>query len=95
MLRHPSQPGTRVKLCLLSINCNHRHYALGVYVLAAMVRQHLPEVRLRVRNHSVRATPRHLLFDALAEPADVYGLSVHHGAMALARATSGACSPTR
>lgn len=78
-----------MKLCLLSINCNHRHYSLGVYVLAAMVRQHLPEVAVRVRNHSVRATPRHLLFDALAEPADVYGLSVHHGhgpqAVALAR----------
>lgn len=79
----------RVKLCLLSINCNHRHFALGVYVLAAMVRQHLPEVKVRVRNHSVRATPRHLLFDTLAEPADVYGISVHHGhgakAVALAR----------
>jgi radical SAM superfamily enzyme YgiQ (UPF0313 family) len=69
----------RVKLTLLSINCNHRHYSLGVYVLAAMVRQHLPEVAVRVRNHTVRATPRHLLFDTLAEPADVYGLSVHHG----------------
>lgn len=79
----------RVKLCLLSINCNHRHYALGVYVLAAMVRQHLPEVGVRVRNHSVRSTARHLLFDTLAEPADVYGISVHHGhgarAVALAR----------
>ncbi|CAD5366166.1 B12-binding domain-containing protein [Rubrivivax sp. A210] len=68
-----------MKLCLLSINCNHRHYSLGVYVLAAMVRQHLPEVGVRVHNHSVRTTPRQLLFDVMAEPADVYGLSVHHG----------------
>lgn len=35
------------------------------------------------------ATPRQLLFDALAQPADIYGISVHHGhgarAVALAR----------
>jgi radical SAM superfamily enzyme YgiQ (UPF0313 family) len=68
-----------MKLCLVSINCNHRHYALGVYVLAAMVRQHLPAVAVRVLNQSVRVTQRHLLFETLSEPTDVYGLSVHHG----------------
>lgn len=68
-----------MKLCLVSINCNHRHYALGVYVLAAMVREHQPDVSVRVLNRSVRATRRYLLFETLSEPADVYGLSVHHG----------------
>ena len=68
-----------MKLCLLSINCNERHYSLGVYTLAAMLRRHRPDWAVRVLNHTVRATARHILFDVMAEPAEVYGLSVHHG----------------
>jgi radical SAM superfamily enzyme YgiQ (UPF0313 family) len=68
-----------MRLCLLSINCNERHYSLGVYTLAAMLFRHHPDVTVRVLNHSVRTTPRHILFDVMSEPADVYGLSVHHG----------------
>ncbi|GAP36223.1 radical SAM protein [Piscinibacter sakaiensis] len=66
-------------LCLLSINCNDRHYGLGVYLLAAMVRRHRPEWPLRVLNLPVQTTPRQLLFELMAEPARVYGFSVHHG----------------
>ncbi len=78
-----------MRLSLLSINCNERHYSLGVYVLATMLRHHRTDWRVRVLNHWVRATPRHILFELMGEPADVYGLSVHHGhgpmALGLAR----------
>ncbi len=78
-----------MRLSLLSINCNERQYSLGVYMLATMLRHHRPDWPVRVLNHSVRATPRHILFELMGEPADVYGLSVHHGhgpmALGLAR----------
>ena len=68
-----------MKVTLISINCNDRHYSLGSYTLAAMALRNVPGVEVRVCNYTVLQTDRHILFDVLAEPADVYGLSVHHG----------------
>ena len=44
-----------------------------------MVRRHRPGVAVRVLNHPVNTTARHLLFDLMREPALIYGFSVHHG----------------
>ncbi len=68
-----------MKVTLVSINCNDRHYSLGTYTLAATARRHVPEVNVRVVNHAVSKTNRHILLDILSEPSDVYGFSVHHG----------------
>lgn len=68
-----------MKVTLLSINCNDRHYSLGTFTLAATARRHVPDVEVRVVNHSVLKTNRHILFDVLSPPSDVYGISVHHG----------------
>jgi radical SAM superfamily enzyme YgiQ (UPF0313 family) len=68
-----------MKVTLVSVNCNDRHYSLGIFTLAATARRHLPAVEVRVVNHSVAKTNRHILFDILSQPADVYGFSVHHG----------------
>lgn len=68
-----------MRLALVSINCNDRHYSLATYSLAAMVRRHLPDIDVRVCNYSILQTARHILFDLLTAPADIYGLTVHHG----------------
>ncbi|MBL8111383.1 MAG: B12-binding domain-containing radical SAM protein [Acidobacteria bacterium] len=68
-----------MKVTLVSINCNDRHYSLGTYTLAATVKRRLPGLDVRVVNHSVLKTSRHVLFDLLSSPSDLYGFSVHHG----------------
>lgn len=68
-----------MKITLVSINANARHFSLGAFALGAMLRTKRPAVEVVVRNYSVHVTSRNILFDLMADDSDVMGFSLHHG----------------